>query len=162
MTKAPVPTALTLDDDEGDKMRVARRGRQGTVHVSIGQGGSSCHINLTPEKARALRDYLDELAGEGPVAEPATEAVALEAHELIYGDREDTYGHPRESFTRIAALWSVLLGDKLGDGEWISPEDVGRMMVAFKLSRDVHSPKRDNRVDAIGYLIALDRLETGR
>lgn len=88
--------------------------------------------------------------------------VAYEAHDLIYGDREATYGHPRESFTRIAALWSVYLSGKLGEGEFVSPEDVARMMVFFKLSRDVHSPKRDNRVDGIGYLIALDRLETGR
>ena len=34
-------------------------------------------------------------------------------------------------------------------------------MVALKLSRDVHAPKRDNKVDGIGYFIALERLETG-
>lgn len=162
MTKAPVPTALMLEDDHGDRLRVARRGRQGTVHVSIGQGGSSCHIDLTPDKARALRDYLDTLAGDGPVAEPVEVSVEAEAHDLIYGDRQDEYGHPRESFTRIAALWTVLLGDKLEDGVWVSPEDVARLMVALKLVRDVNLPKRDNRVDAIGYVIALDRLETGR
>jgi hypothetical protein len=94
-------------------------------------------------------------------SEVTCSTVAQEAMQLIYGDREDDYGHPRQSFTRIAAMWTALLGHKLDDGEFVSPEDVARLMAAFKLARDVHAPKRDNRVDAVGYMIALDRLENG-
>lgn len=92
---------------------------------------------------------------------PAHSTIAQEAASLQYGDREDAYGHPRVTLTRTAAMWSVLLGDKLDEGSFITPEDVARMMTAMKLTRDTHAPKRDNRVDAVGYLIALDRLETG-
>lgn len=92
----------------------------------------------------------------------ARSTVATEAQALVYGDRNDGYGHPRDNMTRIAHMWTALLSGKLAEGEWISPEDVARAMVAMKLSRDVNAPKRDNRVDGIGYLIALDRLETGR
>lgn len=164
MAKAPIPTALMLEDEHGDHLRVARRLKRNTVHLTVGHGGSGCHVDLTLEQARAVSEYLAALAGAGDSAElaEAPEPVEDEAKSLVFGDREDDYGHPRRSFTRIAQLWSVLLGDRLEDGEWITPEDVARMMVAFKLARDVHAPKRDNRVDAIGYLIGLDRLETGR
>lgn len=90
------------------------------------------------------------------------DSIALEAHGLVYGDREGDYGHPREDFTRTAILWTGLLQHKLADGEYVTPEDYARCMVAVKLSRDVHAPKRDNRVDMAGYAITLDRLETGK
>lgn len=88
--------------------------------------------------------------------------VATEAHGHVYGARQGDYGHPREDFTRTAVLWTGLLQHKLADGEYITPEDYARCMVAVKLSRDVHSPKRDNRIDMAGYAICLDRLETGK
>jgi len=90
------------------------------------------------------------------------ESVALEAHDAVYGDRQADYGHPREDFTRTAILWTGLLQHKLADGAYIEADDIGRCMIAVKLSRDVNSPKRDNRVDMAGYAITLDRLETGR
>lgn len=80
----------------------------------------------------------------------------------MYGDRQGDYGHPRADFTRTAIMWTALLQHKLADGEHIEPEDIGRCMIAVKLSRDVNSPKRDNRVDMAGYALTLDRLETGK
>jgi hypothetical protein len=38
----------------------------------------------------------------------------------------------------------------------ISPEQVALCMVTLKVAREVFSPKRDNLVDAIGYLLAYD------
>jgi hypothetical protein len=32
-------------------------------------------------------------------------------------------------------------------------------MVALKLCRDANAPNRDNRVDAIGYTLCLERVE---
>lgn len=93
-------------------------------------------------------------------AEPLT--VTAEAEAAVYGDRQDDYGHPREDFTRTAVLWQGLLLHKLADGASIAPEDVARCMIGVKLARDVHAPKRDNRVDGAGYFLTLDRLETGR
>ena len=97
-----------------------------------------------------------------PTSAAGESTVATEAHSLVYGDRQGDYGHPREDFTRTAVIWTGLLHHKLADGAFIDAEDVARCMVGVKLSRDVHSPKRDNRVDGIGYLITLDRLETGK
>lgn len=89
--------------------------------------------------------------------------TALEdAQAAVYGPREEDYGHPRRNFTRTAILWHGVLMDKLADGESITPQDVALCMVQVKVAREVHEPKRDNRVDGAGYFLTLDRLETGR
>jgi hypothetical protein len=112
--------------------------------------------------------YVPDWAGDLPDADMFTEddplqsSVAADAQLCVYGDRQDDYGHPREDFTRTAIIWTGLLQHKLADGAYIEAEDIARCMVGVKLARDVHSPRRDNRVDGIGYLITLDRLETGK
>lgn len=110
-----------------------------------------------------LNTWLDGMYVSPDAGQPdAPGSVALEAHAAVYGDRQDDYGHPREDFTRTAVLWTGLLQHKLAEGEWIEAEDIGRCQIAVKLARDVHAPKRDNRVDIAGYALTLDRLETGR
>jgi len=101
----------------------------------------------------------DDCAECAAIDAPERSTIAEEAQAAVYGDRGKDYGHPRQNFTDTARLWTALLADRLtGD---ITPEDVARCMIAVKLARDLHSPKRDNRVDIIGYAITLDRLETG-
>jgi hypothetical protein len=90
------------------------------------------------------------------------DTVTAEAEAAVYGDRGDDYGHPRDHWTRTAIIWTGILQSKLGDGEHITPEDVGRLYIGDKLSRDTHQVKRDNRVDIAGYALCLDRLETGK
>ena len=77
-------------------------------------------------------------------------SILPEAHGLVYGDRQASYGHPAVDFSRTAALVNVLLASKLSKD--LGPEDVALFMVAVKLSRECHEPKRDNLVDAAGYL----------
>lgn len=88
--------------------------------------------------------------------------IAAEAQSAVYGERGKSYGHPSVNFADAAALWTVLLKDRLSDGQALTAEDVARCMIGVKLARDLHAPKRDNRVDIIGYAITLDRLETGQ
>lgn len=73
--------------------------------------------------------------------------------DLAHGDRHDDYGHPAESFTRIAALWSALLGTD------ITARDVGLMMVLFKVSREKGKPKADNLTDIEGYVECLRMID---
>jgi hypothetical protein len=98
----------------------------------------------------------------GPALAADESTIAVEAQAAVYGPREGDYGHPREDFTRTAIIWTGLLQHKLADGAFIDADDIARCMIGVKLSRDVHSPKRDNRVDGVGYFITLDRLETGQ
>jgi hypothetical protein len=72
-----------------------------------------------------------------------------EAVNLVDQDRGDHYGDPRENHRRIALAWSALLNHP------VSASDVARMMVALKMVRDSITPLRDNRVDAIGYVLCL-------
>ena len=41
-------------------------------------------------------------------------------------------------------------------GQPVTPEQVGLCMVIVKLAREVNGHKRDNIVDAIGYLLTTD------
>lgn len=84
------------------------------------------------------------------------ETIAEEAQRLIGGEKRDSYGSVQESFERIAAVWNALIKKKLA--EPLSPADVALLMSAFKLCRESHANKRDNRVDAIAYLLLMDSL----
>lgn len=75
-----------------------------------------------------------------------------EAKTIVYGDREQTYGHPNINFERIAALWSVILEKP------ITLEQVGWCMIATKMARDMQVKKRDNLVDTAGYAAAIERI----
>lgn len=73
-------------------------------------------------------------------------AVLSEAGQVINGERQDAYGNPEDSFTDIADLWGWYLGRPL------LPSDVAIMMALLKFAREKHQHKRDNVVDACGYL----------
>lgn len=77
----------------------------------------------------------------------------------IISERGVNYGDPRESFTQIGEIWSTLLRGKLAPGQSVSPSDVGLLMAALKIVRQSNTHKRDNLVDAIGYLTIVSRLE---
>lgn len=70
-----------------------------------------------------------------------------EAEALVHGPRNADYGHPLDDFTKTALIWSAILGIE------VTPEEVALCMVGVKLSREVNKPKRDNLVDAHGYLM---------
>ena len=72
--------------------------------------------------------------------------ILLEAHSLVNGEREASYGSPKESFIRIADLWSAYLGKA------VTAKDVAICMALLKLAREANRHKGDNLLDAVGYL----------
>lgn len=84
------------------------------------------------------------------------ESVCEEAQRLVGGDRGASYGHPLDDYTRTAAMWSAILGHT------VTAEQAIACMIAVKLSRETHKPKRDNRTDMAGYAQCLDMVHAER
>ena len=84
----------------------------------------------------------------------APESIAQEAHGLVHGDRNSTYGHPYDDYARTAGLWSAYLGEE------ITPGQAAIMMALVKISRLRNSPKhRDSVVDLAGYGMVYAEIE---
>lgn len=84
--------------------------------------------------------------------------VLQEAQALVYGDREAQYSPPQRDFGKTAAMWSGFLREKLMPGVVITPEEAVLMMVLLKISREGFRHKRDNLVDAAGYIACAERI----
>lgn len=93
------------------------------------------------------------------VKQPIPETVCEEAQRIVYGDREHAYDHPARNFERIALLWTAHLRAKYGMiVPAIEPHDVAWMMMQVKQGRQIHMNKRDNVVDAIGYIACVQKM----
>lgn len=95
-----------------------------------------------------------------------------QANELIFGDRNKHYGHPRDNFKCIADMWNAYIEQvhKVqlrnhptlrggNEATYISPRDVAMMMVLMKVARDANMPKEDNLIDIAGYAGCAARLD---
>lgn len=78
--------------------------------------------------------------------------ILEEARELVYGDRNAQYGHPKDDYAKVAKMWSAFLGVE------ISPHQAASMMIFIKMSRLAHEPKRDTIVDIAGYAEVVARI----
>lgn len=87
---------------------------------------------------------------------PPQKAIHQEAEDIVFGDREEAYDDPNINFRKIAKMWSGMLDKKLLTA--ITPRDVALMFILLKISRESFQPKRDNRVDIIGYTLCLQRI----
>lgn len=68
------------------------------------------------------------------------------AAELVDGQRAKDYGDPTESFTRLALIWSGVLGQE------VSAAQVVMCLAGLKLSRLTTTPTHpDSWVDLAGY-----------
>lgn len=81
----------------------------------------------------------------GPGSDEAVEAISL-----VNGARQSAYGPPAKNYEGIAKMWSGMLVNKLNRD--ITAEEAALMMAAMKIQRQCMKSKRDNRVDAYGYL----------
>lgn len=90
---------------------------------------------------------------EADTAEPLPDETILEeAQRLVFGPRQEAYGHPIDDFSRTGRMWGALLGLHRD----VTAAEVAACMVALKLSREMFKPGRDNRVDAAGYVGTLE------
>lgn len=85
-------------------------------------------------------------------------SVLEEAQEIIYGDREQTYGKPSKNLDCIAQMWNAYMYS-LG-GRDITAKDVACMMVLLKTARLANrTDHRDSVVDICGYAALIERCD---
>ena len=87
-----------------------------------------------------------------------SESILQEAQRLVDGPRQEAYDHPLDAFSAVGRVWGAIL-----DRPDIPAETVALMMAGMKLVREARHAKRDNRIDAAGYLycedLCIDELE---
>lgn len=81
------------------------------------------------------------------------QSILREAESLVNGARQKAYGKPQDNFKHISDVVSALFRKK------VTAREVVLILIVMKLCRHQHSPKRDNNVDAAGYLEILSRIE---
>lgn len=112
------------------------------------------------EFLRAALDYgIAKMVGVPRADDTGERPILDEAAEITSVDRRKAYGHPRDNFGRIADVWSVVLRDRLADGELITTQDVAKCMIGLKLARETFAHRRDNLVDIAGYARTLAIVE---
>ncbi len=92
-----------------------------------------------------------------------------EADGLINGARQADYGQVQDSFQDVADMWTAILrsagvlkhttAEQLVKEPVITAQHALLMMTALKLQRQANRPKRDNIVDAHGYLGLVGQVE---
>jgi hypothetical protein len=78
-----------------------------------------------------------------------------EAMRTINHCRQSIYGPCEDSFQLIASYWNVYLDD-----DRITAQDVAMMMVLLKIAREKNQKTKDSVVDALGYLILYDSMNS--
>jgi hypothetical protein len=74
----------------------------------------------------------------------------------VLDERDTDYGDGRLTLTRIAAVWTELLGVV------ITPRMVCLLMISLKVVRDSVESKADNLVDIVGYADLAHSIITDR
>lgn len=113
--------------------------------------GATLEVQIARKVGTDVAAY-DPDSPDGYTALVTSETVLDEAKRLVYGAREASYGHPREDFTRTAAIWTAMTGTT------ITAPQVALMMIGLKLSRLCHDHKRDSIVDVAGYAATYERV----
>ena len=87
---------------------------------------------------------------------PGTE-ILQEAHEIVNQDRQNTYGHPKDDYTKVTNIFETLTGHKL------TLNDALLFMVSVKLARlktnlEQGQLHHDTLLDTIGYLTCINMI----
>ena len=74
------------------------------------------------------------------------EEILQTAIDLTMGNRNEQNGNPLENHTRIAKIWSVILGIE------VEPYQVALCMAGLKIARLAYNPLDDSFIDGAAYL----------
>ena len=116
---------------------------------------------LFKTRAERFNDVLESRIGQaGLNPTPKRTNILTEAQEIIYGERERTYGDPGKNLSCIADMWMLYLHHKYGAGFPLDFNDVCAMMRLVKEARMINTPgHRDSMVDMAGYTALQERVQ---
>lgn len=90
--------------------------------------------------------------------------LLIEANDIIHGARREMYGEAANGMQGVADQWNLYIRQKhnAADGKGfvleLSAEDVCWMMADLKKYRQMHKSKRDNVLDAAGYIGLIEQV----
>lgn len=87
--------------------------------------------------------------------------ILEEAQTIIYGDREQTYGHPSKNLEVIAEMWNAYINGRITIEDYVlDAKDVAVMMILLKAARLANNRNhRDSAVDICGYAALIERCD---
>lgn len=103
-------------------------------------------------KSKAFESGVDE----GALKLPEEDSIALHAHRIVNErseEKERQYGPFSQTMERATSIMRAITGLTM------KTQDMYMALVALKLAREGHAHKRDNLLDAIAYLQALENYE---
>jgi hypothetical protein len=97
------------------------------------------------------------------VAPAPTDSILHHAHELVFGERNEAYGHPSENFDNIALLWNAYISIKQhyqGRGSvLLNNIDIAALNILQKVARvAVNQSHMDSWTDIAGYAGTAERI----
>jgi len=107
---------------------------------------------IVADMPNPLAEKYDPMIRRAPDWLEIPKSVFSEADEIVNGDREQTYGHPAKNLHATALMWKAHIEAKYDIVVPLDAFDVAWMMANLKQCRQMHMHKRDNLVDAIGYI----------
>jgi hypothetical protein len=165
-----IPTALvdTLKClSKNGEVRISENQFYEAMH-KVSVTGPAISVDLRSNEHLNFGGFVSELPLKtiSNMAEEAkAKSILMEAQDLVFGDREATYGTPDVNLRSIANFWTVYLDRKRAiQGPCaITVEDVSQMMILMKSARLIHRPDhRDSLVDQAGYAALQQRIHDER
>ncbi len=89
------------------------------------------------------------------------QTILQEAKSLVYGERGEDYGHPKDDFKCVTEMFNIYLRRKypMVEVRHMEPGDHAIYMIFTKIARHANHSKRDNLVDIAGYVETLAIIE---
>lgn len=83
------------------------------------------------------------------------------AQEIVFGDRQEKYGHPTPNHTCTGEMFTLYLERRYGeddDDNSLDAQDVCIFNILQKISRLAHTPGHlDSLIDICGYVACIER-----
>lgn len=138
--------------------KISREERQ-QQYAKMVEDRSKDYREFVGEIEQDLNKAYRDLHNVGVVAPNNAEedyaSILQEAYKITSSDRNDQYGEAEDCFDKISAYWNIYLGLK----DLVRGKDVANMMALLKIAREGYKHKRDNLVDAVGYLRLSSKLQ---